>query len=273
MKYIKILLKARNMIKHTFVICAYGQSPYLEACIQSCMSQTSVVKGDSKIILYTSTPNELISGLAAKYDIKLFTSTGSGIGHDWNQALSVVDTKYATIAHQDDIYLPEYGTEIISSFERDADVNIVFTDYSENDAQGLLRSRNLNLKIKSFGLQLMSLSQNKWYQKRIYGFGNFICCPAVSYNMIRLSDFKFNESLKMVLDWDAWERIMSRPGKIKYIKQRLMYHRIHEASETTVNTLDQNRETEEYMMFQRYWPKSIAKLLMRFYVKNQNGNQ
>ena len=39
------------------------------------------------------------------------------------------------------------------------------------------------------------------------------------------------------------------------------------------NTLDKNRETEEFMMYQRYWPTVIAKLLMRVYVKNQKGNQ
>lgn len=261
------------MFKHTFVICAYGKSPYLEACIQSCLNQTSVKSQVSKIILYTSTPNTLIDQLAKKYQIDVFTTDGGGIGHDWNQALSFVTTKYATIAHQDDIYLPSYGTEVIKAFNHSDETNIVFTDYSENDAQGQLRPRNINLKIKHFGLSLMSLLQAKWYQKRIYALGNFISCPAVSYNMERLSDFKFDQGLKMVVDWDAWERIMSLPGKVTYVKQRLMYHRIHDASETTANTLDKNRETEEFMMYQRYWPTVIAKLLMRVYVKNQKGNQ
>ena len=261
------------MIKHTFVICAYGKSPYLEACIQSCLNQTSMTSQASKIILYTSTPNALIDALAKQYQIDVFSNDGGGIGHDWNQALSFVTTKYATIAHQDDIYLPSYGAEVIKAFNHSDETNIVFTDYSENDAQGQLRPRNINLKIKHFGLSLMSLLQVKWYQKRIYALGNFISCPAVSYNMERLSDFKFDEGLKMVVDWDAWERIMSLPGKVTYVKQRLMYHRIHNDSETTVNTLDKNRETEEFMMYQRYWPTVIAKLLMRVYVKNQKGNQ
>ena len=261
------------MCQHTFVICAYGKSPYLEACIQSCLNQTSVTSQASKIILYTSTPNTLIDALAKKYQLAVFSNDGGGIGHDWNQALSFVTTKYATIAHQDDIYLPSYGAEVIKAFNHSDETNIVFTDYSENDAQGQLRPRNINLKIKHFGLSLMSLLQAKWYQKRIYALGNFISCPAVSYNMERLSDFKFDEGLKMVVDWDAWERIMSLPGKVTYVKQRLMYHRIHNDSETTVNTFEKNRETEESMLYPRYWPTVIAKLLMRVYVKNQKGNQ
>lgn len=261
------------MFQHTFVICAYGQSPFLEACIQSCINQTSVKAKQSKVILYTSTPNEEMKTLCQKYDIEMFSKIGGGIGIDWNNALSFVTTKYATIAHQDDIYLPDYGTEILSAFEKSEDMNLVFTDYCENDANNQLRPRNLNLKIKTIGLKLMSLFQIKTYQRRVYALGNFICCPAVSYNLERLVDFQFDENLKMVLDWDAWERIMKYPGKIKFVSQELMYHRIHEDSETTANTVDQNRENEELMMFRRYWPKSIAHLLMRFYVMNQKGNE
>ena len=44
---------------HTFVICAYGDSPFLEDCINSLLSQT--VK--SNIILYTSTPSVFIDSI------------------------------------------------------------------------------------------------------------------------------------------------------------------------------------------------------------------
>ena len=182
-------------------------------------------------------------------------------------------TKYATIAHQDDLYLPEYGEAILSEFDKKSDINLVFTDYCENDAQNQFRPRHLNLKIKTFGLRLMSLLESKWYQRRIYAFGNFICCPAVSYNLERLSDFQFDTDLKMVVDWDAWERIMNRDGKVKFISKRLMVHRIHQDSETTVNTENQNRELEERMMYLRYWPKPIVELLMKYYVKNQKANE
>ena len=52
-----------------------------------------------------------------------------------------------------------------------------------------------------------------------------------------------------------------------------MYHRIHEESETTATTLDKTREAEELEMYKRYWGKTIASFLMKFYVKNQKSNQ
>lgn len=258
--------------KHTFVICAYKESPYLELCIQSLIKQDSVKSKISQIFLYTSTPNQFTKDLAQKYHLELFEGKSKGIGANWNEALSCATTKYATIAHQDDIYESTYGTKIIQAFESDEALNIVFSDYYEVDGLNAERPRNLNLKIKTAALRLLSLNENKAYQRRVYAFGNFICCPAVSYNCERLGDFRFDENLRMAVDWDAWERIMKMPGKIKYLPQRLMAHRIHEESETTANTLDKNRENEERAMFQRYWGQGMTELLMKFYVKNQKSN-
>ena len=47
-------------MKHSFVICAYTESPFLEECIQSLEKQT--VKSTIKMV--TSTPNEYIADMA-----------------------------------------------------------------------------------------------------------------------------------------------------------------------------------------------------------------
>ncbi|RZI49598.1 glycosyltransferase [Lactococcus kimchii] len=257
---------------HTFVICAYKETPYLEECIESIMAQTSVKSNLSGVVMYTSTPNDYIVNVSEKYNLQVNSGAGGSIGKDWNGALATVKTKYATIVHQDDIYDVDYGRTIISAFESQENRNIVFSNYYEIDEKSNIRERNTNLKIKSIGLKLLSLCKSKKYQRRVYSFGNFICCPAVSYNMERLRDFRFDEDMKMAVDWDAWERIMEVSGNIEYIPKRLMGHRIHSESETTNNTLDKNREKEEYQMFLRYWSKPMAKFLMKFYTNNQKGN-
>ena len=48
---------------HTFVICAYKESPYLEACIRSLQAQTV----PSRILMVTSTPNPWIEKCSEKY--------------------------------------------------------------------------------------------------------------------------------------------------------------------------------------------------------------
>lgn len=260
-------------MNHTFVICVYGDSKYLEECIESLIKQNSVINGLSSVILYTSTPSTYISELTDKYGIEVFTKQGGGIGIDWNNALGFVKTQYATIAHQDDTYLPNYGLNILAAFNKSADTLIAFSDYAEINQNGERRQRGFNLKIKSVALQVLNLFPRwKLYQRRIYALGNFISAPAVSYNMKALNDFEFNENMRMALDWDAWERIMKMQGVIRFTGQIDMLHRIHGGSVTTKNTTDKNRELEELQMYKRYWPAGIAKLIMHFYVSNQNYN-
>ena len=69
--------------EHIFAICAYKESAYLEACIQSLKRQTR----KSKIILATSTPNTYIENLCSKYQIPMYVNKGEkGITQDWNFA-------------------------------------------------------------------------------------------------------------------------------------------------------------------------------------------
>lgn len=260
-------------MQHTFVICAYKQSEFLAEAIESCVNQESVLQGESTVILYTSTPNDYITELAEAFQLPLYTKEGGSIGKDWNNALSFVNTTFATIVHQDDLYLPDYGKKVIDAFQKNRQATIVFSDYEENDKDGQIRTRSINLKIKTFGLKLMSLLPWKAYKRRIYAFGNFICCPAVTFNLALLTDFRFNEKMRMAVDWDAWERIMKKNGTVVYLPERLMCHRIHEESETTATTADKTREVEEREMYERYWGKSMTKLLMKFYVQNQKSNK
>ena len=88
---------------HAFVICAYGESKYLEECIQSLLCQT--IK--SRILIATSTPNEFINELGRRYRLEVYINRdGRGIADDWNFAYAQADSKYVTLAHQDDIYEP-----------------------------------------------------------------------------------------------------------------------------------------------------------------------
>ena len=72
---------------HTFAICAYGKSRYLEECIKSVLNQT--VK--TNVLMATSTPSEYLEDLAEKYGIKLFVNEEmigkSNIATDWEFAV------------------------------------------------------------------------------------------------------------------------------------------------------------------------------------------
>src|SRR4030042_1540430 len=95
--------------KHTFAVLAYKESPYLQECIDSLKKQFS----QSEIIICTSTPSVFLENIAAKNNLQLFINPHkNGIASDWNFALNRSAAKFVTLAHQDDIYSPEYAKEI-----------------------------------------------------------------------------------------------------------------------------------------------------------------
>ncbi|MBP3700831.1 MAG: glycosyltransferase family 2 protein, partial [Lachnospiraceae bacterium] len=68
---------------HTFAVCAYKDSPYLEECIRSLTEQ----EVPTNIILCTSTPSPYIQGLADQYEIPVYVREGkSDIQDDGNFA-------------------------------------------------------------------------------------------------------------------------------------------------------------------------------------------
>ena len=96
--------------KHIFVVCAYGASPYLDACVQSLTAQTL----RSRILICTSTPNDTIAAVCEKYGLELRVNHGErGITGDWNFAMSQADAPFVTIAHQDDLYEPTYTEAVM----------------------------------------------------------------------------------------------------------------------------------------------------------------
>lgn len=248
---------------HTFVICAYKESKYLEECINSLINQS--VK--SNIIMCTSTPNDFIKNLAQKYHIKMFINEGeSGIGQDWNFGVSKTKTDYVTIAHQDDIYNENYLEEIVKHINQDnKDFVIAFGDYQEIK-NGEIIPLTTNLKIKKI-LQkpLIKHGNKKWAKNFALRFGSSICCPCVTINTKITGRTPYKIDLKCDLDWDTWFAFSKLENSFLYINKPLIKHRIHEESETS-NLIESNiRLKEDYEMLKKLWPEPLAKIVMHFY--------
>ena len=258
-------------LNHTFVICAYKKSVYLEECIQSLKKQSKT----SEIIMITSTPNEWIDEMSSKYSIPLYINAGdSGITQDWNFGLSHVKTNYATIAHQDDIYLTTYTEKIIERMSRLKKPLIAFSDYYELREGSYVHNTTM-LKIKRIMLlpfRLKILENSRFIRRRILSIGDPICCPAVTFCLDNIERPIFQHGFRSCEDWEAWEKISRQKGSFSYVYEPLMAHRIHEDSATTAIIKDNARVEENYIMFCKFWPKWIAKIINHFYTKSEKSN-
>lgn len=264
------------MKHHTFVVCAYKRSPYLEDCIKSLKNQ----KLKSNIIIVTSTPDEYIENIAAKYKFPYYVNTGEGgITQDWNFgykcAINKYQSRYITIAHQDDIYDRDYLVQIMRQIKKAKNPLIAFCDYYEIRDERKVE-KNTVLKIKRFllfPLRIVFLQKSRWMRRRILSLGSPICCPSVTFVVDNLPKTIFKNHFRACEDWEAWEMISKLKGEFLYVPCRLMGHRIHEESETTAAIGDNKRTMEEYEMFCKFWPECIAKRLVKQYSKSQKSNQ
>ena len=259
------------MMEHTFAICAYQESPYLEECIQSLLNQEI----PSNIFLCTSTPNAYIEGLAEKYGIELKVNQRKpNIASDWNFAYAQAETEYVTLAHQDDIYLPSYSRTVMEYFRGNDDALIAFTDYGEL-RDGVRTDENTNLKIKRILLAPMHsrlLSKTVMMKRGILSLGNPVCCPAVTFHKTKLPACVFTTGFRSNEDWHAWERLSRLKGSFGFIPSIGMYHRIHEGSETSSIIGDNSRTEEDYAMFRKFWPAPAAYILSRVYALSEKSN-
>ena len=255
---------------HTFVICAYKESGYLEECIKSILNQN--IK--SNVIISTSTPNDFIKEMSQKYNLPLFINEGiKGIGEDWNFGISKALTDYVTIAHQDDIYEKNYLEEIVNNLEKGNDFIIAFTDYREiKNGEKIKLTKNLKIK-KILLFPLKIFKKSKFIKRRLLSLGSPICCPSVTINKKITGENPYKTEMKCDLDWDTWDKMSRYDEKFLYISKELIQHRIHEESETS-NLIENNvRLEEDLVMLEKYWPKPIAKFIMKFYKNAIKTNQ
>lgn len=260
---------------HIFSILAYKNSPHLQECIDSLKNQTI----QSEIIICTSTPNEFLENIAKKNNLKLFINEQkNGITSDWNFALSKPDAELITLAHQDDIYFPEYAEEMLRASAARRNSIIFFTNYNEivhAEKKVFIREKTLNFFIKNLILRLFFKFSN--YQKenkqRLLLFGSPICCPSVTFQKNMLDNFKFDDNFSINMDWKAWYDLSQKDGGFFWIKKTLLSHRIYSESETSNGLGDNRRQIEDLKMFEKFWPSKIAKLIYKIYSLSYKNNK
>ena len=275
-------------MKHTFVVCAYGESPYLRQCLESLRAQTV----RSEILMITSTPNDKIQSACEEHGLKLRVNHGkSGIADDWNFALQQAKTPLVTLAHQDDIYQPDYARQILYAWKKNRDAIILFSDYQELRIKGGVSEDTLGQKdtadsdrhgwkitesglvrtkrIMMLPLRIAFLQRSRWIRRRVFSLGNAICCPSVTYVKKRMPGKLFIGNMKSNIDWQAWELLSRKKGCFVYIPQKLMLHRIHGESTTAGIVNEHARREEDLYMLRKFWPGKMPELIWRLYGKNE----
>ncbi len=256
----------RRGTNHTFAVCAYKESPYLETCVRSLIRQSV----RTKIIMTTSTPCGHIQRIADKYGIPLYIREGrSDIRDDWNFAYNRADTDWVTVAHQDDIYAPDYVKEFLKTIQGYDSPTAFVSDYMpiKNGRKG---PRDINSKIRRFlrkPLKYRVLAKKRFWKRAVLSLGNSICAPAVTYHKRVLGPSYFTSRLKFNIDWDTFYKLAGEHGSVAYMEKPLTFYRIHEGATSMEFIENHRREHEDMLMFEKFWPGWMVCLIMHYYKK------
>lgn len=255
---------------HTFVVLAYKESKYLEECIRSVLNQSY----KSRVVIATTTDNKFIRDMASKYKLDVIVGKHTTIGGDFDFARTCVDSKLITIAHQDDIYDKDYAAKVIKYYNKYNNSLIMFTDYFEirNDSREYTNKNLFIKRILLFSLRLRVISGCKFIKRLVLRFGNSICCPAVTFVSDNCPKEVFTCDFKSDCDWYGWEKLSRCDGKFVYIPEKLMGHRISDSSTTTDIINKGIRTKEDLIMFSKFWPRGITKLINKIYSSSEKSN-
>ena len=256
------------VVKHVFAISAYGQSPYLEECIVS-LEQQSL---PGEVFICTSTPSDFLKGLAGQHGLPLFVREGTpSLRADWNFCVETArgaGAELLTIAHQDDVYLPDYAASVRGAAVPGA--SLIFTAAENIDSLGRPVSDKAE-KIKRILRWPLSagLGTTPFGRRLTLAFGNPVPCPACTYNLnyVNQNGELFGNDYRFVIDWKALGDLAEKDGSFVYIKNPGVRIRLHEGQETRRLSQDNIRQREELEMFRRYHSRPAAELLMCFYRK------
>ena len=183
---------------HSFVVLAYGESPFLAGCLDSLRAQTV----PSRIVIATSTPSEFIASVAAACGCEVVINPArTDIAGDWNFALTATDARLVTLAHQDDTYDPAFTDRTLKAFA-DGERVVCFTGYQEIDDAG--RSKRSKISVIKHLIDAVILGQRvavSGFRLRAYlSFGNPLPCSSVTFNTSQLAKFRFSPASNLERD-------------------------------------------------------------------------
>ena len=258
---------------HTFVVCAYKENPYLEGAVLSLKNQTV----PCEVVVSTSTPCGYIEGICAKHGVGLVVNPmRDSAGVDWNFGYDQARTPLVTIAHQDDQYEPMFLESVLRAINeyKDDDVLIAFTDYFElRNGERVEGNALLNIKrVMNAPLSHRAFNGSKFVKKRILGFGNPICCPAVTLVKSSVGESVFDTRYKDSCDYKTWVNLACLEGRFLYVNKKLLGHRIYAESATSRNLEAGIRWDENEEILSLLWPKPLARLVNSVYSKSEKSN-
>lgn len=252
--------------RHAFVVPAHGHAPWLKRCLHSLLSQHQ----PSHVSVTTSTPTPQIVADVHACGVPLaINPCAAGIAADWNFAYDAAGAEWVTLAHQDDVYEPDYVRSCLAAADRAWDPVLVFTGAVESAAAADRANANTLVKTLIAGVAFAGrlAITDRFSKQLLLRFGNPVPCSSVMLRKSRLPGFRFPAGWHSNLDWRAWLDLAEHEGAFVYVRSALVRRTLHADAATT--RFLAARTDEDNRMFGELWPRPVASVLKRLYSRSR----
>jgi glycosyltransferase involved in cell wall biosynthesis len=172
-----------------------------------------------------------------------------GLAANFAHAASLVETPFFCLAHQDDVYAPDYLATLLAALERAPAATFAHCTATAIDGDG----NALTAAAERFkhGLARKAVDADPVRLFQLLWRGNFVCCPSV---LFRTAAFRalggFDTSLSFALDWELWFRCTRRQQPFVTVLTPLVRYRRHAGNATRAATRSLRRFEEELAVLQ-----------------------
>ncbi|MEM7199472.1 MAG: glycosyltransferase [Planctomycetota bacterium] len=170
-----------------------------------------------------------------------------GLAANWNRAVEASRSDFVCLAHQDDVYHPEYLAVMLDALRTDREQALVHCRATTMDADGQpLRAPAEDFKARWWQRHAGEPPGEPATAYRELLRGNFVCCPSILYRReLFASVGGFRPDLRFTPDWDLLFRALLADWRFASVDRALVRYRRHAASATQREAASLNRYREE----------------------------
>jgi GT2 family glycosyltransferase len=229
----------------TLAIPCRNAGRHLRPLLQSLLAQT---RQDFELLLVDDASSdgsiELAREVAGERVQVHRNAAPLGIGGNWNRCVELARAPFVCLAHQDDVYEPEYVARMLAALDARPDAGMAHCRAAAIDADG----RAMPSAAERFKAHFWRQSPGKdraAHYERLWR-GNFIVCPSMCFrtDALRVTG-PFRTDLCFALDWEYSFRLLRAGFGIVDVHEVLLHYRRHDGAATAAANRTRTRLHEE----------------------------
>lgn len=216
----------------------YNGARFLREALTSILGQTH---RDVTLLCLDDASSDDSAAIAASLGVRVLRNEQRlGLAANWNRALDLCESEFLVIAHQDDVYAPQFLERMIGVLDRHPNAfaahckSLAIDEHGHEIADPAARFK------ESFWPRGEHECETQLAALRR---GNFVIAPSV---MLRMpARLRFDERYQFVTDWDYWLRGLLAGAPLIGLNERLVSFRRHPETATLASERTMRRYEEE----------------------------